>query len=90
MMKYKIKMIGTYDIVPNTNQIRHYQDDEKLNTLVESIRHGGVLQPLLVRKRKPSGIVLINDEKVAVKAEDVTYVGKKWLVWLWKSLYISR
>lgn len=78
MMKYKIKMIGTYDIVPNTNQIRHYQDDEKLNTLVESIRHCGVLQPLLVRKRKPSGIVLINDEKIFWQKYEIIAGERRW------------
>ena len=43
MRKYKLKMIGIYNIVPNNNKIRNNVDDESLYSLVNSIRNCGIL-----------------------------------------------
>lgn len=78
MKKYKIKMIRTFDIVPNCNQVRLINEDEKMNTLVESIRRCGILQPLLVRKRKPSKVILVNNEKISSQKYEIISGERRW------------
>lgn len=50
-------------IKPNPNQPRSYFDEEKLNSLAESIRERGVIQPLLVAKAKGNRYDLIAGER---------------------------
>jgi len=47
------------DIVPNPNQPRKYFDDIKLRELSESIKHSGLLQPIIVSNNKHDGKYLI-------------------------------
>ena len=78
MKNYRIKMIGTFDIVPNCNQIRTLQDDDKINSLAESIRQCGILQPLLVRRRKTSRIIFVNDEKLISQKYEIISGERRW------------
>lgn len=41
--------VAIENLFPNPNQPRRYFDSEKLDELTESIRHQGILQPILVR-----------------------------------------
>lgn len=50
-------------INPNPNQPRKYFDEEKLQTLADSIREKGVIQPLLVTKGKNNRYNLIAGER---------------------------
>jgi len=44
------RRIAIADIHPNPRQPRRYFDEERIAELAESIRHQGILQPLVVRK----------------------------------------
>jgi len=46
-----IKYIKLIDIEPNTNQARKRFNEEALNELAESIKHYGVLQPIIVENK---------------------------------------
>lgn len=53
--------IETANVKPNPNQPRKNFDEEQLNSLAESIRQYGILQPLLVSRREtevPTGAVV--------------------------------
>ncbi len=56
-------LIPVGDIVPNPLQPRERFDDESLNSLTESIREVGVLQPIAVSRRSEGGYVLIAGER---------------------------
>lgn len=47
----KEKFLNISEIEPNVSQPRKMFDEEQLGELAESIRHYGVLQPLLVQKK---------------------------------------
>ncbi len=50
-------------ITPNPHQPRNYFDEEKLNSLAESIRDRGVIQPLLVARSEGNRYHLIAGER---------------------------
>lgn len=51
------------ELHPTQGQPRHIFDDEKLEELAQSIRELGVLEPILVRKRKEGGFQIIAGER---------------------------
>jgi ParB family transcriptional regulator, chromosome partitioning protein len=51
------------ELHPSQGQPRHIFDDEKLEELAQSIRELGVLEPILVRKRKEGGFHIIAGER---------------------------
>jgi len=51
------------DVHPNRDQPRKIFDEEKLEELAASIREIGVLEPILVRKRKKGGYEIIAGER---------------------------
>lgn len=51
------------ELHPTSGQPRHIFDDEKLEELAQSIRELGVLEPILVRKRKEGGFHIIAGER---------------------------
>lgn len=46
----KLKNIPVYKILPNPHQPRHDMDKEKLESLANSIKEYGILQPLVIQK----------------------------------------
>ena len=50
----EIKKINTEDIVPFKNHPFKVFDDDSLNDLAQSIRENGLLNPIIVRKKKTS------------------------------------
>ncbi len=50
--KESLIMCGIEEVYPNKEQPRKYFDEERLNELVVSIKENGIIQPILVRKRK--------------------------------------
>jgi len=58
----KVLMLTAADIEPNPNQPRRQFDEAELNSLAQSIRENGILQPLTVRK-SPGGYELIAGER---------------------------
>lgn len=51
------------ELHPGQGQPRHVFDDEKLEELAQSIRELGVLEPILVRKRREGGFHIIAGER---------------------------
>jgi ParB family chromosome partitioning protein len=51
------------ELHPTVGQPRHIFDDQKLEELAQSIRELGVLEPILVRKRKEGGFHIIAGER---------------------------
>jgi ParB family transcriptional regulator, chromosome partitioning protein len=51
------------ELHPSAGQPRHIFDDQKLEELAQSIRELGVLEPILVRKRKEGGFHIIAGER---------------------------
>jgi ParB family chromosome partitioning protein len=51
------------ELHPTAGQPRHVFDDQKLEELAQSIRELGVLEPILVRKRKEGGFHIIAGER---------------------------
>lgn len=51
--KESVFNIETGNIIPNSQQPRHYFDPEKLQELARSIKEHGILQPLIVTKTSP-------------------------------------
>jgi ParB family chromosome partitioning protein len=51
------------ELHPGTSQPRHVFDDAKLEELAQSIRELGVLEPILVRKRKDGGFHIVAGER---------------------------
>lgn len=78
MSKYKIIMIETFDLMPNCNKIRHSIDENALETLVDSIKNCGVLQPLIVRKRKIDKAIYINGECIKSPKYEIISGERRW------------
>jgi ParB family chromosome partitioning protein len=51
------------ELFPGTSQPRHVFDDAKLEELAQSIRELGVLEPILVRRRKEGGFHIVAGER---------------------------
>ncbi|MFR7989026.1 MAG: ParB/RepB/Spo0J family partition protein [Anaerovoracaceae bacterium] len=58
----QVMYIDINDIRPNENQPRKYFDEEKINELSASIVEHGIIQPLVVRKRK-TGYEIVAGER---------------------------
>lgn len=58
-----LEEIAPSSIVPNSRQPRKQFDPEALNTLSASIRQLGLLQPVVVRRRRDSGFELVMGER---------------------------
>lgn len=54
-----LKELDINDVIPNPNQPRKHFDDVKLRELSESIKHSGLLQPIVVSQKKENGKYLI-------------------------------
>lgn len=50
-------------IHPNPHQPRHLFDEAEIDSLAESIKHSGVLQPLLVRREREGTFTLVAGER---------------------------
>ena len=61
--KRKVQMIPVQHIVPNPNQPRHQWKEEELESLSQSIRTSGVLQPITVRRIENGWYELIAGER---------------------------
>ena len=48
----RINYINIHEIMPNVNQPRKTFDEEKIEELANSIREHGIIQPIVVRKKK--------------------------------------
>ena len=59
----KIWMIAIDKLVPGEYQPRTQFDKEKLSELAASIKENGILQPIVVRKRKAGGFEIIAGER---------------------------
>tara|TARA_B100001750_G_C15386795_1_gene535326 strand:- start:30 stop:878 length:849 start_codon:yes stop_codon:yes gene_type:complete len=55
--------IDIKDIIPNKNQPRYVFESKKMQSLVESIKNKGILQPLSIRKIKNNKFELIAGER---------------------------
>ncbi|MEZ4340149.1 MAG: ParB/RepB/Spo0J family partition protein [Sandaracinaceae bacterium] len=55
--------VAIEDVHPNREQPRSRFDDAALDELASSIREMGILEPILVRKRQPSGYEIIAGER---------------------------
>ena len=55
--------IDIKDIIPNKNQPRYVFESKKMQSLVESIKSKGILQPLSIRKIKNNKFELISGER---------------------------
>ncbi len=67
----RVNYIKIHDIMPNANQPRKAFDEEKILELAESIRENGIIQPIVVRKKK-NGYEIVAGERrwrAAMKAE---------------------
>jgi len=66
-----VMYINIHDIIPNVNQPRKTFDEEKIEELSKSIREHGIIQPIVVRKKK-TGFEIVAGERrwrAAMKAE---------------------
>ena len=61
--KRKVQMIPVQHIVPNPNQPRHQWKEEEMESLSQSIRTSGVLQPITVRRLENGWYELIAGER---------------------------
>jgi ParB family transcriptional regulator, chromosome partitioning protein len=59
----RLRDVPLDQIRPNPKQPRRHFDDEALLALADSIRERGVLQPIIVRPRKPESYELIAGER---------------------------
>ncbi len=57
------KILKLRDIEPNPDQPRKYFEKEKLETLAESIREHGLIQPIVVKPRKDGMYTIIAGER---------------------------
>ena len=48
----RVSYINIHDIMPNVNQPRKTFNEEKIQELADSIRQHGIIQPIVVRKKK--------------------------------------
>lgn len=48
----RVSYINIHDIMPNVNQPRKTFNEEKIQELADSIREHGIIQPIVVRKKK--------------------------------------
>lgn len=66
-----VKYIDIYDIMPNENQPRKTFNEEKIEDLSKSIKEHGIIQPIVVRKKK-NGYEIVAGERrwrAALKAD---------------------
>lgn len=66
-----VKYINIHDIMPNANQPRKTFNEEKIEELSKSIEEHGIIQPIVVRKKK-AGFEIVAGERrwrAAMKAE---------------------
>ena len=61
--RYLNEGVNIKDIVPNQNQPRHIFESKKMQSLIESIKLRGILQPLSIRKIKNNKFELIAGER---------------------------
>ena len=61
--RYLNEGVSIQDIVPNQNQPRHIFESKKMQSLIESIKLRGILQPLSIRKIKNNKFELIAGER---------------------------
>lgn len=78
MMKFKVKMIDTFNIVPNCNRVRVDNNNLTLDSMVESIRRFGIIQPLIVKKRLNSKSILVNGEYITSPSYELICGELRW------------
>lgn len=59
----RVLFVPVEQIAPNPEQPRQTFDEESLQSLAQSIRHNGILQPLTVRERGPGVYELVAGER---------------------------
>lgn len=77
-MNHRIKMINTFDISPNNNKIRSNNNIDDLKGMIESINNFGIIQPLVVRKRKQYNSVVINGERIRTQKYELICGERRW------------
>lgn len=59
----KVVLVEVKNIIPNPHQPRQYFDQEMLNSLSQSIKHNGILQPLTIREVEDDKFELVAGER---------------------------
>lgn len=57
--------LSPYELIPNPLQPRSVFDDEKLQSLADSISRHGILQPICVKKREHVPVLEINGQRIS-------------------------
>ena len=71
----KIVSLSIFDLSPNENQPRKHFDQELIQSLSESIKKYGILQPILVRKVEDSYEIIAGERRWrAAKSLGLRYV----------------
>lgn len=67
----RVQYIKIHDITPNLNQPRKTFDEDRITELADSIREHGIIQPIVVRKRKQGYEIVAGERRwrAAMKAE---------------------
>ncbi|MDD4124424.1 MAG: ParB/RepB/Spo0J family partition protein [Eubacteriales bacterium] len=76
--KEKIVYIPVSEILPNPNQPRSYFDDDSLNSLAESIKRFGIIQPLTVKRRDFVPKMNINGQFVTGPSYEIIAGERRW------------
>ena len=58
----RIVYLKIHDIMPNENQPRKTFDEEKIGELADSIKEHGIIQPIVVRKKKGTKLLRAKDD----------------------------
>ncbi|MEG2429979.1 MAG: ParB/RepB/Spo0J family partition protein, partial [Oscillospiraceae bacterium] len=62
--KETMKMLISINLIKsNNNQPRKAFDDEKIAELAESIKHHGIVQPIILRKDKENYIIVAGERR---------------------------
>ncbi len=76
--KEKVSYIPVSEILPNPNQPRSYFDDDSLNSLAESIKRFGIIQPLTVKRRDCVPKLNINGQFVTGPGYEIIAGERRW------------
>jgi len=76
--KEKVVYIPISEMLPNPNQPRSYFDDDALNSLAESIKKFGIIQPITVKRRDYVPKMNINGQLVTGPGYEIIAGERRW------------
>lgn len=77
-MKQKIVFLSTYELKANACNVRSVFGQDELNALAQSISEHGIIQPLIVRRRRDQEYAGVNGELLEKQKYEIIAGERRW------------